>query len=85
MRFGTPPLFPDFSIALLALCILHWLLRISAIVFQRTILMNLDTEKKVSAVNGLTKQLHIDCKTLVLRKTSGERKKDTENIDFTGR
>jgi hypothetical protein len=85
MRFGTPPLLPDFSIALPALCILHWLLRISAIVFQRTILMNLDTAEKVEQMNDLTKKLHLGCKKLVLRKTSGERKKDTESIGFTGR
>jgi hypothetical protein len=85
MRFGTPPLLPEFRIALLALCILHWLLRISAIVFQRTILMNLDTAEKVEAMNDLTKKLHLGCKKLVLRKTSGERKKDTESIGFTGR
>jgi hypothetical protein len=85
MRFGTPPLFPDISTAFLALCILYRLLRISAIVLHHTILMNLNTVEKVEAVNNLTKQLHLGCKKLVLRKTSGERKKDTKNIGFTGR
>lgn len=84
MRFGTPPLF-NFPVAAIVLCILHCLLRLVAITFQRTILVNLDTQEKVDAVNEVISNLHLGCKKIELRKTSGERRADTIAIAFTGR
>jgi hypothetical protein len=83
MRFGTPPLF-NFPVSALVLCILHTLLRMSAILFQRTIVVNLDTKEKVKAVNDIIKFLHLGCKKLELRKTSGARRNDHFSIVFTG-
>jgi hypothetical protein len=84
MRFGTPPLF-NFAVVALVLCILHTLLRLVAITFQRTILINLDTQEKVDACNEAFANLHLGCKKLELRKTSGERRQDTNACSFTGR
>lgn len=76
MRFGTPPLF-NFEVTALVLCILHTLLGLVAITFQRTILVNLDTQEKVDVVNEVISNLHLGCKKLELRKTSGERRQGT--------
>lgn len=84
MRFGTPPLF-NFAVVALVLCIIHTLLRLVAVTFQRTILVNLDTQEKVDAVNKVIANLHLGCKKLELQKTSGERRKDTNACSFTGR
>jgi hypothetical protein len=85
MRFGTPPLFPNISIACLIICILHTLLRLCAITFQCTIVVNLDTEEKVKQVNEVIKQVGLGCKPLDVRKHSGDARKDTEAVSFTGR
>jgi hypothetical protein len=84
MRFGTPPIF-KFPMTAYVICILHTLLRLMAICFLRTIAVNLNTEAKTEACNALVKALHLGCKKLDQRKTSGEKKKDTEDLNFTGR
>lgn len=85
MRFGTPPLFPNIAIPSLIICILHTLLRLCAITFQRTIVVNLDTEEKVLLVNEVIKQVKLGCKALDVRKHSGDQRKVTEAVSFTGR
>ncbi|GAQ88843.1 hypothetical protein KFL_004630110 [Klebsormidium nitens] len=84
MRFGTPPLF-KFPITAYVICILHLLLRLMAITFLRTVAENLNTPEKTEAVNALIKALHLGCKKLEQRKTSGDKKKDTQDINFIGR
>ncbi|GAQ92513.1 hypothetical protein KFL_010360010, partial [Klebsormidium nitens] len=83
MRFGTPPIF-RFPISAYAICILHLLLRLMAITFQRTIAVNLNTPEKTDAVNALIKALHLGCKKLEQRTASGDKKKDTTDINFIG-
>jgi hypothetical protein len=87
MRFGNPPLFSNISIACLIICILHTLLRLCAITFQRTkVVVNLDTEEKVKQVNEVIKQVGLGCKPLDVRNLhSGDARKDTEAVSFTGR
>jgi hypothetical protein len=85
MRFGTPPIF-KFSMAAYVICILHCLLQLMAITFLRTVAVNLNTQAKADAVNALIKALHLGCKKLEPRKTSGEKKiKDTQDLNFIGR
>jgi hypothetical protein len=85
MRFGTPLLSPNIAVSSLIICILHTLLRLCAITFKRTIVANLDTEEKVLMVNEVIKQVNLGCKPLDVRKHSGDRRKDTEAVSFTGR
>jgi hypothetical protein len=61
MKFGCPPLF-NFVVTDLYLCILHTLLRLIAVVFKRTIVVNLDIPEKVDAVNEFVKEAHLGCK-----------------------
>ncbi|GAQ87283.1 hypothetical protein KFL_003430020 [Klebsormidium nitens] len=84
MRFGTPPLF-KFPITAYVICILHLLLRLMAITFLRTVAVNINTVAKADAVNALIKALHLGCKKLEPRKKSGDKKKDTQNLNFIGR
>ncbi|GAQ93252.1 hypothetical protein KFL_013900010, partial [Klebsormidium nitens] len=84
MRFGTPPIF-RFPISAYAICILHLLLRLMAITFHQTIAVNLNTPEKTDAVNALIKALHLGCKKLEQRTASGDKKKDTTDINFIGR
>jgi hypothetical protein len=84
MRFGCPPLF-NFKLALLYLCILPTLLRLIAVVFKRTIVVNLDTEEKVAGVNRFIKEAKLGCKKVAMRKKDGKKKKDSEDINFIGR
>ncbi|GAQ92992.1 hypothetical protein KFL_012380020 [Klebsormidium nitens] len=83
VRFGTPPLF-KFPLALVYLYILHMLLRLASITFQRTIEVNLNTKEKVEAINRLIKHLGLGCKKVEVRKTNASRGKDTEPINFIG-
>jgi hypothetical protein len=84
MKFGCPALF-NFEVTDLYLCILHTLLRLIAVVFKRTIVVNLDTLEKVDAVNQFVKEAHLGCKKVAQRKKDGKKKKDTEDTAFTGR
>ncbi|GAQ88673.1 hypothetical protein KFL_004500130 [Klebsormidium nitens] len=84
MRFGTPPIF-KFPLSAYAVCILHLLLRLMAITFQQTVAINLNTPEKTDAANALIKALHLGVKKLEQRTTSGEKKKDTQEINFIGR
>jgi hypothetical protein len=84
IRFGTPPLF-KFSFTEIYLCILHCLLRLVAIVFQRTIKSNLDTIAKVDATNSTMRALKLSCKKVGLPKKTAASTKDTEPINFIGR
>jgi hypothetical protein len=84
MRFGTPPLF-KIPMEEWYLCILHKLLRCSAITFQRTIEVNLDTKHKVDAINDVRAALKLGCKKVVVRKKNVASKKDTEPINFIRR
>jgi hypothetical protein len=84
MKFGCPPLF-NFKVTDLYLCILHTLLRLIAVVFKRTIVVNLDTPKKVDAVNQFVKEAHLGCKKVAQQKKDFKKKKDTEDTAFTGR
>jgi hypothetical protein len=83
-KFGCPPLF-DFDIIDFFLCILHTLLRLCAVVFKRTITVNLDTQEKCDAVNGFIKEAHLGCKNVKLKKKDARKTKDTEDINFIGR
>lgn len=83
-KFGCPPLF-DFEVKDLLLCILHTLLRLSAVVFKRTIAANCDTQAKVDALNTFIKQAHLGCKKMKLKKKDARKTKDTEDINFIGR
>jgi hypothetical protein len=56
-----------------------------AITFLRIVAVNLNTPAKADAVNALIKALHLGCKKLEPRKTSGEKKKDTQDLNFIGR
>jgi hypothetical protein len=56
-----------------------------AITFLRTVAVNLNTQAKADAVNALIKALHLGCKKLEPRKTSREKKKDTQDLNFIGR
>jgi hypothetical protein len=47
--------------------------------------MNLDTVEKVKQVNEVIKQVGLGCKPLDVRKHSGDARKDTEAVSFTGR
>jgi hypothetical protein len=84
MRFGTPPIF-KFPMQAYVICILHCLLRLMAITFLRTVAVNLNTPEKTDACNALIKALHLGCKKLEQRKTSGGKKKDTQDLNFIGR
>lgn len=84
MKFGCPPLF-NFKLVFLYLCILHTLLRLVAIVFRRTVTVNLDTQAKVDAVNRFIKEVKLGCKKAKLRKKDGKKKKDSDDINFIGR
>jgi hypothetical protein len=84
MRFGTPPLF-KFPLNLWYLCCLHALLWLVAITFQRTIELNLDTTEKADAINEALKALDLGCKKVGVRKKDGNKKMDTEPINFIGR
>jgi hypothetical protein len=83
MRFGSPPLF-RVPVDAWVVCALHCLLRLTAITFQRTILVNLDTKEKVEAINQVIKDLHLGCKKVELRKTTGGSRADTAAMSFTG-
>jgi hypothetical protein len=83
-KFGCPPLF-NFPLVLLYLCILHTLLRLVAVVFKRTIVANLDTELMVTAVNDFIKAAKLGRKKVKLRKKDGNKKKDSEDLNFIGR
>ncbi|GAQ84437.1 hypothetical protein KFL_001890010 [Klebsormidium nitens] len=83
-KFGCPPLF-DFQITDILLCILHTLLRLSAVVFKRTITANCDTQAKVDAINSFIKEAHLGCKKIKLKKKDARKTKDTEDINFIGR
>jgi hypothetical protein len=84
IRFSTPPLF-KFPFIEIYLCILHCLLRLVAITFQRTIESNLDTIAKVDAMNATLRALKLACKNVGLRKKTAASTKDTEPINFIGR
>jgi hypothetical protein len=84
MKFGCPPLF-NFEVTDLYLCILHTLLRLIAVVFKRTIVVNLDTPEKVDAVNQFVKEAYLGCKKVAQRKKDEKKKKDIEDTAFTGR
>jgi hypothetical protein len=56
-----------------------------AITFQRTIEMNLDTKAKADAINEALAALDLGCKKVAMRKKDGNKKKDTEPINFIGR
>jgi hypothetical protein len=83
-KYGCPPLF-DFEVTMMYLCILHTLLRLTAIVFKRTITANLDTQEKVDAVNKFIKEAHLGCKKVKLKKKDARKTKDTEDVNFIGR
>jgi hypothetical protein len=83
IRFGTPPLF-NFPFTEIYLCILHCLLRLFAIVFQRTIELNLDTILKVDSLNSTMGALKLNCKKVGVRKKTVASNKDTEPINFIG-
>jgi hypothetical protein len=83
-RFGKPPLFL-FSLEEWYLCILHMLLRLAAITFQRTVEVNLDTKGKVAAINELLGSLKLGVKKIVIRTKTTASAKDTEPINFIGR
>jgi hypothetical protein len=84
VKFGCPPLF-NFEVTNLYLCILHTLLRLIAVVFKRTIVMNLDGPQKKAAVNEFIKEAHLGCRKVAERKKDGKKKKDTEDTGFTGK
>jgi hypothetical protein len=84
MRFGTPPLF-KFPLNLWYLCFLHGLLRLAAVTFQRTIEQNMDTQSKADLINEAMKTLDLGCKKVSMRKKEGNKRKDTEPINFIGR
>jgi hypothetical protein len=84
MRFGTPPIF-KFPMTAYVICILHTLLRRMAIYFLRSIAVNMNTVKKTEVCNALVKALHLGCKKLEQRKTTGEKKMDTQDLNFIGR
>jgi hypothetical protein len=83
-KFGCPPLF-DIGLNFYYLCILHTLLRLTAVVFKRTITANLDTQEKVDAVNQFISDAHLGCKKLKLKKKDARKVKDTKDINFIGR
>jgi hypothetical protein len=84
MRFGCPPLF-NFKLVHMYLCILHTLLRLVAVVFRRTIVVNLENETKVNTLNQFVKDNKLGCKKVKLRSKDGKKKKDIEDINFIGR
>jgi hypothetical protein len=83
-RVAKPPLFL-ISLDEWYLCILHKLLRLAAITFQRTVEVNLDTKEKVSAINELLGSLKLGVKKIVIRTRTAASAKDTEPINFIGR
>jgi hypothetical protein len=84
MRFGCPSLF-NFKLVFMYLCILHTLFRLVAVVFRRTIVVNLENEIKVDTLNKFVKDNKLVCKKVKLRSKDGKKKKDTEDINFIGR
>jgi hypothetical protein len=83
-KYGCPPLL-TFEVFHAYLCTLHTLLRLTAIVFKRTITVNLDTQEKVDALNLFIKEAHLGCKKVQLKKKDVRKTKDTEEINFIGR
>jgi hypothetical protein len=47
--------------------------------------MNLDTTEKADAINEALKALDLGCKKVGVRKKDGNKKKDTEPVNFIGR